>query len=171
MDDAHTDAFPSCEIRDSRVFFGCFSSAMAVLAAGFAVTGWWLPAMIATGYAGWSGYRTLVAPVRVRVTEAGIEDRTFWYSPGLIPWDEILEVRAGSWGAIEIDLRDETSFWNELRPLARLPRMKFQLFYGLGPAAILPWMLRGARTEIVDALQEGLDTVAVRSLSEPEQLE
>jgi hypothetical protein len=165
------EAFPSSEFRDSRAFFAAYGFVAASVAIGFASAGWALAAALAVGVTGWAGYRMVATPVRVRVSESGVEDHSFWYSPGLIRWSEIVEVREGPWGAIEVDLRDEASFWEKLGPLKAIPRVKMQLFYRLGPAAIIPWSLAGSRAEVVGALQDGLDTHTLRSLTRPERLE
>lgn len=163
--------FRTREIRDSRAFHAIVCFVFATVAALFAGAGWPLGAMLAMPPAGWAAYRMVAGSVRLRISEDGVEDRSFWYSAGFIPWSEILEVRSGPWGAVEIELRDEAAFWERLGPLRQLPRVKLRLFYGLGPAAIVPWGLAGSRSGIVEAMQEALDTHALRSLVGNERLE
>ncbi|MBT8487821.1 MAG: hypothetical protein KJO65_03230, partial [Gemmatimonadetes bacterium] len=104
---------------------------------------------------GWAGYRVIL-PGRLCVTEAGIVDEMFWYSPGLIPWQDVTDVRPTRWGLVEIDLVDDDVFLQRLGPLSQMARFKQQL-YGFGPALVVPWVLRGRRRTIVDRLQDGLD--------------
>lgn len=167
---ADTPAFPECEIHGSRLFFGSVGLLAAVAAIACASAGQVFFATIAAAYAGWSGFRLWIKPAWVRVTTEGIVDETFWYSPGLIRWSEIIDIRETRWGLIEIDLLDETAFWERLGPLRQLARIKYQL-YGFGPASIVSWTLKGRRSDIVDRLQDGLDTFALTSFTDPEALE
>lgn len=163
---ADTDPFPECEIHGSGLFFGSVGLLAAIAAIACASVGQVFFATIAAGCAGWSGFRLWIKPARVRVTTEGIVDETFWYSPGLIRWSEIIDVRERRWGLIEIDLLNETTFWERLGPLSQLALIKYQL-YGFGPALIVSWALEGRRSDIVDALQDGLDTFALTSFADP----
>lgn len=155
IDGEGIEGFPEFEIRGSPVFFGLVCLVFGVLAVGLATMGQVVFSALAVLYAGWAGMR-LIRPGKVSVTAAGIVDRTFWYSPGLIPWQEVTDVRAVRWGLIEIDLADEGAFLERLGPLAQMARFKQQL-YGFGPALLVPWVLRGTRRSMVDRLQDGLD--------------
>ena len=162
--EAPGELFPSVEFKGSRAFFGMVLLVVGSLAAGFAALGSLVLSSLAVMYAGWSGYR-LIAPGRVRATAEGIVDETFWYSPGLIPWAQVTDVRPTRWGLVEIDLVDEDVFLEGLGPLARAALFKQQL-YGYGPAVLVPWVLRGSRRMIVDGLQGGLDAYTHAALTQ-----
>lgn len=149
------EPFPSVHFRGSRAFFGGLLLVVGSLAAGFAALGSVILSSLAVLYAGWAGFR-LIAPGRLHSTEAGIVDETFWYSPGLIPWAQVTDVRPTRWGLVEIDLVDEDVYLERLGALARVAVFKQQL-YGFGPSLIMPWALQGSRRTIIDGLQDGLD--------------
>lgn len=148
----------SVAIHDSKGFYACWCIGMAILAGASAT----LPGVGPYGlvvfgaHAVWALYRLMDRQARIRVTREGIVDENFWYSPGLIPWEEILDVRVTQLGLIEVDLRDESAFWARLSPLRQIARFKHQLF-GFGPALITPWGLDGSTGEVVGLLQAGLD--------------
>lgn len=98
---ADTDPFPECEIHGSGLFFGSVGLLAAVAAIACASVGQVFFATIAAGYAGWSGFRLWIRPARVRVTTEGIVDEMFWYSPGLIRWSEIIDVRETRWPRVD----------------------------------------------------------------------
>ena len=98
----------------------------------------------------------------LRITEEGLLDNSHWWHSGLIPWDEIIDVRASRWGMIEIDLRDEQAFWQRLTPIQQLAHWKSQL-YGFSPALVVPFLLEGSRSQLVDEMQAGLDQYTLRS--------
>jgi len=98
----------------------------------------------------------------LRITEDGLIDNSHWWFSGLIPWGEIIDIRAARWGMIEIELRDESAFWEQLTALQKLGRLKSQL-YGFGPALIVPFLLQGSRSQLVDEMQAGLDQYTLRS--------
>lgn len=158
------EPFPTYEFRGSRLFFAFVLLAAGSVAAGVAALGSLVLASIGVAYAGWAGYR-LISPGRLCVTGDGIVDETFWYSPGLIPWPEVTDIRPTRWGLVEIDLVDDNVFLERLGPLSRVALFKQQL-YGFGPALIVPWVLRGGRSTIVDRLQEGLDAHTLLAFSE-----
>lgn len=168
---AEHDEPGSLTIRDSRAFYAYWCIAMTLLAVA-TVTGFgWGPfgLVLFGGYALWALTRLLDRRPRIRVTPEGIIDDNFWYSPGLVRWADILDVRMTRLGLIEVDLRDENAFWERLSPLRRLARFKMQL-YGFGPALITPWGLEGSGSEIVAHLQAGLDEhvlLAARSERSP----
>lgn len=149
------EPFPTFEFKGSRAFFGVLLLGSGVIAAAIAALGAVVLSSLAVLYAGWAGYR-VIRPGRLCVTEAGIVDETFWYSPGLIPWREVTDVRPTRWGLVEVDLVDESVFLERLGALSRMARFKQQL-YGFGPALIVPWVLHGRRRTIVERLQDGLD--------------
>jgi hypothetical protein len=97
------------------------------------------------------------------VNAVGIRDENFWYSPGLIRWDEILDVRPTRFGLIEVELRDEGAFWGRLSPLSQLPRVKLTLL-GFGPALITPWGLEGTRRGLVNLLKKELEQNLLESV-------
>jgi hypothetical protein len=99
---------------------------------------------------------------RIRITADGIVDENFWYSPGLIPWEEIVDVRATGLGLIEVDLSDASAFLERLSPMRQVARFKMQLL-GFGPAVITPWGLDRSGREVVALLQDGLDEHVVLS--------
>ncbi len=158
------EPFPGRVFRGSRSFFAGLVAVSGGVAAAFAAVGSLVLATLAMAYTAWAGYR-LIAPGRLRVTRDGILDETFWYSPGLIPWDEITDIRPTRFGLVEIDLVDETAYVDRLGPWAQLALIKQQL-YGFGPALIVPWVLRGTRRDLVEGLQEGLDAHTLRVLTQ-----
>jgi hypothetical protein len=146
------------EIYDSKAFYACWFVGTAFLAvASLALPGVGPVGLVVFGsHAVWAVTRLESPRPRIRVTPEGLIDENFWYSPGLIPWDEILDVRPTRWGLIEVDLRDEDAFWRRLPALSRLARSKMQLL-GFGPAVITPWGLNRSRAEVVGLLASGLD--------------
>lgn len=161
---APAEPFPSVEFKGSRVFFGVLLLVVGFFAAGLAALGSVVLSSLAVLYGGWAGFR-LIAPGRVRATEDGIVDETFWYSPGLIPWAHVTDVRPTRWGLVEIDLVDEDIFLEGLGPLVQVALFK-QRLYGFGPALLVPWVLRGSRRTIVDGLQVGLDAYTHAALTQ-----
>lgn len=152
------------EYRDSKLFWGAFAGLMAVLGAvSSTVWGWGPVGLVFFGvYTVFALTRLLSGRVRLQVGEDGIVDRTFWYSPGLIPWGEILDIRSTRFGFIEVELRDEAALLARLSPLSRWARWKFPL-YGLGPAAIVPWGLEAKRSELIEVLQSAHDEFVVEA--------
>ena len=120
-------------------------------------------------YSVWSLMRFVRPRVRVRITEDGIVDESFWwYSPGLIRWDEIVDFRTTKWGLVRIDLVDEAAFLERLSGLKQLARIKSML-NGLGPALIVPWALEGSKRDLMETLETALDsyTLAAARRREP----
>ncbi len=152
------DGVDAIAIYDSRLFFGLYSAGMTIAAIPCALLSGFGPvlAIILGTHALWALRRVIDRRPRLRISAEGIRDENFWYSPGMIRWDEILDVRRTRFGLIEVELRDEGAFWNRLSPLRQLPRVKLALF-GFGPALITPWGLRGTTREVVGTLQQGLE--------------
>jgi hypothetical protein len=150
------------EIRDSTAFWALYRAAAWSLGGLFTVA-WELGPfglVLFAAVGGWALFRALYRPVRLEINDDGIIDRTFWFSPGFIPWTDVLDVSPSRFGCIDLELRDEAAFWERLSPLQMLARWKFPL-YGLGPAAIFSWALRGSRADIVERLEERLDNFVV----------
>ena len=103
--------------------------------------------------------------VCIRITAEGIVDENFWYSPGLVRWEQIVEIRSTALGFIEIDLEDDQAFWETLSPLKALARMKMQLL-GYGPAFIVGWNLAGSIEDNLEAMRGGLDDFSLRAIQE-----
>ena len=155
------------EFRDSQAFYG----SSCVGSAGLAVYSSepWM-ALLLGSYSAWSFLRVVSWRVRVRVTEDGIVDETFgWYSPGLIRWEGIRDVRAGRWGGIEIELKDEKAFFYRLSPPAVLARAISRLF-GLGPAVINPLYFKGSRRELLESLEAALDSYTLDAVRQSHTL-
>jgi len=155
---------PEIEFRDSRLFWGTITSVAGGLL-GVSITSWvWGPALLPVfgSYAVWALYRLLTRRARLTITAEGIVDRTFWFSPGLIPWSEVIDVRPAGIGMIDIDLKDEQVFMDRLSLLSSLARWKFPLLR-LGPAAVNPWVLEASQGRIVEALQNGLDEYVLQA--------
>jgi hypothetical protein len=153
------------EIYDSRPLFAAYFAGMAMAAVRCALLPGWGPILaIAFGsHALWSLRRLLHRRPRISVSEEGIRDEKFWYSPGLIPWDEVRDVRRTRFGLVELELRDEGAFWNRLSPLRQLPRVKTTLL-GFGPALVTPWGLEGSTRRVVSVIQEGLERHLLESV-------
>jgi hypothetical protein len=127
-------------------------------------------ALLLGSYSAWSFLRVVSWRVRVRVTEDGIVDETFgWYSPGLIRWEGIRDVRAGRWGGIEIELKDQKAFFYRLSPPAVLARALSMLF-GLGPAVINPLYFKGSRRELLESLEAALDSYTLDTIRQSDTL-
>ena len=94
---------------------------------------------------------------RVRVTEEGIEIRYFVHPPGLIPWDEVLDIREGRW-VVELELKDAKAFRESLSPIDRRITDLNRLVYGFGPTAVSSLLLDGSKPEIRKALETALDS-------------
>ena len=176
------------EIRDSRVFYALWGDLALLLAAVSAASWAWGPfgllGLVGLGVFGthslWAFQRLFHRRVRLRITEEGVVDENFWYSPGLIKWDEILDVRVTRWGRIEIDLVDENEFLARLsgphqlgrvKQLAQSARAIHMVLLGFGPAAIASWGLEGSRAEIVEMLEAGMDRYALSVVREGDALE
>ena len=146
------------DIHDSRPFYASWFVGMTALAFAVGTVPGLGPllAMVFGIHAVWALSRLFARRPRIQITSEGIVDRNFWYSPGLIRWEEIIDVYSRGLGFIEVELKDETAFWERLSPLRQIARYKFQLF-GYGPALITPWGLERSGSEVVDMLQAGLD--------------
>ena len=165
--DAPDDAPPSgpVEYRDEPGYVAIYLTVMVLLAALFSLAASPIGVAITAVFAlsaAWAGLRLLRPKVRVQITEEGIVDENFWYSPGLIPWDNVLDIQKGPWATITVDLRDEAAFFDGLDPLQVIPRVKWRLL-GFGPATISALILDASHDEVVDELQAGLDAYTLRS--------
>lgn len=159
------------EIRDSRLFYVSWSVATSALAVALVTVpgiGPFLTVLFGA-HALWALRRLFDRRARIQITSEGIVDRNFWYSPGLIRWEEIIDIYSRGLGLIEVQLRDEISFWDRLSPLRQLARYKFQLF-GYGPALITSWGLERSGSVVVDMLQAGLDEHVLQSAQEGQLL-
>jgi hypothetical protein len=152
------------EIHDSRLLYGSWCVGTAGLAAALATVSGPGPllAVVFGVHAVWALRRLFDGRPRIQITSEGIVDRNFWYSPGLIRWEEIIDVYSSRFGLIEVELKNEVAFWERLSPLRQIARYKLQLL-GFGPALITPWGLDRSGPEVVDLLQEGLDSHVLRS--------
>ena len=164
-------AVDQIEIRDSRLFYAICSEVAGSLALLSAISWAWGPAGVA-GLVGaaWALHRLFHRKARLRITDQGIIDEQFWYSPGLIKWDEILDVRESRWGYIEIDLADKQAYFRRLSGLAQTVRA-YQRLWGFGPAAISSWGLEASRGEIIEALETGMDSYALSMVRQADALE
>ncbi len=166
------------EIGDSRVFYAICGGVAGPLAVLAAISLVWGPAgvadLVALGVFGtnaaWALHRLFRRKARLRITEEGIVDEQFWYSPGLIKWDEILDIRESRWGYIEIDLADRQAYFRRLSGLAQTVRAYMRL-WGFGPAAISSWGLEASRGEIIEALETGMDSYALSMVRQADALE
>lgn len=154
------------EIRDSRPFY-------ALSSIGYGTLAWWSSSSLGLGAAGlvvfgsyslWSLLRFVRPRVRLRISEDGIVDETFWwYSPGLIRWGEIVDFRTTKWGLVQIELVDEDSFLGRLSGLRQFTRVKSML-YGLGPALLVPWVLEGSKRDLLGSLKTRLDAYTLAAV-------
>lgn len=161
------DTSEGIDIHDSRSLYVVFFVGMTSLAIASATfSGWPVFLAIPFGvYAVWALRRLFDRRPRIQITPEGIVDRNFWYSPGLIRWEEIIDVYSKGLGLIEVELKDEIVFWERLSPLRQMARYKRQLF-GFGPALITSWGLERSGPEVVDMLQAGLDEHVLQSAQE-----
>ncbi len=130
MVESHTD-FDVKEFRDSRLFFAAYSGATSALAWISTVAWGWGPfGLIVFGvHAIWSAQRLLTRRPRLSITRDGILNNNFWYSPGLIPWANIRDVRRTPLGIIKVDLVDSAAFLDRLPPLSMLAAFKPMLLW------------------------------------------
>ena len=165
-------AFEPVEFRDSWPFY------LILLVATVALTvcsvAYWpvwrpVPLFFFGSAAVGATLRVLRRRVRLRINEEGILDRTHWYSPGLIPWQDIIDVRVGRWGTIEIDLAESSSFWERQTVLRQLHMMRAQV-WGMGPAAVSPLGLSATRHTILQAMEERMSRHALASLRREAEL-
>ncbi len=180
MSEPFDDAAPAdpIEIRDSRAFYALWAELAGSLAVLSGAAWAWGPGgfagLVGLGVFGantvWSCLRLFRRRVRLRITEEGIVDENFWYSPGLIKWDEILDVRESRWGYIEVDLADKPAYFRRLSGLAQTVRA-YQRLWGFGPAAISSWGLEASRGEIIEALETGMDSYALSMVRQVDALE
>ena len=164
--DANDTAAPPAvgEISDSRLFYGIYTAVLAALGIATIPMGYGLlGGLFFGGYAAWTLWRLIDKRPRLFITDEGIVDRTYLWSPGLIRWDEILDFRPARWGLISVRLRDEQAFWDRLPLFAKFAAGKAQL-HGLGPAFIVGWALEASRSELLDALESGADAHALRAV-------
>jgi hypothetical protein len=116
--------------------------------------------VIAGGFLGtgalWSVGRLLSKRIRIAISRDGILEQNLWYSPGFIPWDQVLGFRERRMGSIEVEIRDHEEMIGQ-QPLLRRLQMKWLRFRGYGPVLIIPWGLEGGKTAVLEALQDGLD--------------
>lgn len=155
------------EIHDSRSFHVAWFVGMTTLAIASAMVPGpgVIMAVIFGAHALYALRRLFYRRPRIQITSEGIVDRNFWYSPGLIRWEEIIDVYSKGFGLIEVELKDEVAFWNRLSPLRQIPRFKLQIF-GFGPALITSWGLEHSGSEVVEMLQAGMDEHALHAARE-----
>ena len=158
IESSSEDPWEPGEVYDSVLFLLVWLvGSGALLLASTLSWGWGILGMfVFGGHTGWALFRLLRRKARLRITEEGIIDRTFWHSPGLIPWEQIIRVRPARWGMISVEIRDEDEFMAKQSTLANLARIKF-LMFNLGPAAIYSLPLQGSRKKLLQALEAGLD--------------
>jgi hypothetical protein len=153
--------------RDSRTFYGASCVALAAMAT---MSSPWPWTVLFGAQSLWAFLRFINQRVRLRVTDDGIVDETFsWYSPGLIRWEGIRDVRAGRWGGIEIELKDPKAFYYRLSPPAALSRAISRLF-GLGPAVINPSYYKASRRELLESLEAALDSYTLDTVRQSDTL-
>jgi len=152
------------EIRDSVWFYASFFVASLLLAIASVVAGGAGPvgAVLFGSYASWSLLRLITRRVRLRITAEGIEDTNHLGAPGLIRWEEILDVERSRWGLIEVRLHDEQAYWQRLSPFGRVAAAKMQLF-GHGPAVLNSWGLGASKRDVLEALEAGVDAHVLAS--------
>jgi len=159
---------PFVHVPASTAFWSIWLGVSGVSAVGLVSTGHplaFLLALIFGFHAGFALKQLTREDPGLRITNEGVIDNSHWWHSGLIPWNEIVDIHASRWGMIEIKLRNESVFWQRLTPLQQLAHIKTQL-YGFSPALIVPWLLVGARSQIVEELQTGLDQYTLRSGAE-----
>jgi hypothetical protein len=163
--------FEAVESYDSRLFIFVFSLLCFVLLAFSTLAwGWGLLGFIWFGTSAvWSLVRLAFRRVRLRIDEEGVVDRFVWFSPGIIPWRQIIEVRPTRWGLIQVDLRDNAAFYEQLSPLAELQVAKLRL-WGLGPAVLRPWSLEASRSRLLQVIEDGMDAYALSELKREKAL-
>jgi len=155
------------EIRDSRPFYGFWCLLTGSLAGLTAFAWGWGPiGLLVFGlHSVWSFLRLFSRRARLCITEEGIVDANFWTSPGLIRWEEVLDVQPTRWGLIEVKLLDEQAFWSRQSFWAQLARAKL-LLYGYQGTVIVPWGLAGSRRKLVQTLQDGLDAAEIAAMGQ-----
>lgn len=90
-----------------------------------------------TGY--WSLRSMLDRAPRLSVSDEGILNRTLWFSPTWIAWEEIVDVRPRAWpGLREIVLRDPAG-WLERQPWSVRMWSRYTRLLGLGPVCLNLW--------------------------------
>ncbi|MBT8397721.1 MAG: hypothetical protein HKO65_05830 [Gemmatimonadetes bacterium] len=114
-------------------------------------------------HAVYSLQRLIRRKVRIRISPKGILEKNFWYSPGFIPWDQVLGVRKSRFGMIEIEVKNPQALLEKQTPLAELV-MRRNRFRGMGLVAVLPWGLEATRTELIDAFEHGLGQYALQEV-------
>jgi len=107
---------------------------------------------------------------RIAISRDGILEHNFWYSPGFIPWDQVLGFRERKMGSIEVEIRDHEELLRQ-QPLLRRLQMKWLRFRGYGLVLIIPWGLEGGKTEVLGALQDGLDAFNLDTVRSAKALE
>lgn len=154
---------PPREFCDSRTYYGLWGLILGGMSVASINSILGIPGAVFFGaYSLWAWGRTLFPKVRVRVTKVGIIDETFWASPGLIEWSEVLDVRPSRWGQIHIEVRKESAVLQRMSRPARITATKL-LLLGPGPTSIVCWALSSNRESILRALEDGMDEHALRT--------
>lgn len=153
---------PLAEFRDSRLFFGT----IAALNAAVALAATPVPALFFGACAIWWARNVIAPRTRIRVTREGVELSYFVRSPGLIRWEDVVDVREGRFGTVEVELKDEDGFARRLSLPDRLVAGLNRLFYGFGPTAVSGLMVAGSRKEIHAALEAALDAYTLEASRE-----
>jgi hypothetical protein len=153
--------FDERELRDSWKFLtGYLVACIALLVVTTVVGLGGLGVVVVGPCLLWAATRLLRRPVRLRISRDGIVDHTHLFSPGLVPWDRIVDVTPTRWGMIDIEIRDEAEFFQRASPLGRLV-MGFHRVLGLGPCLLPPWLLGMSRRHLVDVIESGMDHFAL----------
>ena len=166
MDEASSEiGKESVDIYDSRLaVLVWFLLCVGLIRSSVFLWDWGPIVAVAFGpHAVYLGTRLLRRPVRFRISEKGIVDRSIWPSSGFIPWEEILGFRSSRWGLIEVRLLDEDAFLQRQSVLFFVGRLK-ALYRGQSPAGVWTPFLGKRKGNVLAQLETGLDAYTLATV-------
>ena len=103
----------------------------------------------------WSLRLLLTRRPCLSITDEGIVNRTLWFAPALIPWEEIVDIRPhGFPGYRRIDLRDPDA-WAAKQPLSVRIWSRYTQLLGFGRVPVCLWTLEAGWRKVDDVLEAG----------------
>ena len=119
----------------------------------------------------WSLRLLLTRRPCLSVTDEGVVNRTLWFAPTLIPWEEIVDIRRhGFPGYRRIDLRDPDA-WAATQPLSVRIWSRYTQLLGFGRAPVCLWTLEagwGTVDDVLEAAAQHAELGSYRSASQAE---
>ena len=96
------------------------------------------------------------------ITDEGVVNRTLWFAPALIPWQDIVEIRRhGVPGYRRIELRDPDA-WAARQPRSVRVWSRYTQLLGLGRAPVCLWTLEAGWDEVDEVLESAAQHAELR---------